>query len=59
MKLTYWIIIAAIWIIGIPVAYFAFMKKWENPTWEKIYFSIIWPLLIPLYIIHFIHNRLT
>ena len=58
----WWIIVTAIWIIGIFVTYFAFTKNWKKDSKvEQIYFAIIWPLLIPLYIIHFFHNfkRLT
>lgn len=53
-----WYIIAAVWLIGIFVAYFCVIKKWDNPMLEKIWFSIVWPLLIPLYIIHVIRKKL-
>ena len=43
-------------------AYFVYAKKIKNwidhPVWERIYFSLIWVLLIPLYIVHWIHNKL-
>lgn len=53
------IIILAIWVIGIPVAYFWKIKEWEDKsTAEKIYFSIIWPLVLPLYGIHWLHMNL-
>lgn len=52
-------IIALIYIIGIFVTYFCFAKNWDKQSKAaKIYFSIIWPLLIPLYIVHLIHNKL-
>lgn len=53
------IIILAIWVIGIPVAYFWKIKEWEGKSKaEKIYFSIIWPLVLPLYGIHWLHMNL-
>lgn len=53
-------IIALIYVIGIFVTYFCFAKNWESQSKaEKIYFSIIWPLLIPLYLFHVIHKALS
>jgi hypothetical protein len=57
MSLIYWLIIAAVWIIGIPVAYHTVVKKWDNPKAEKYYFSAVWPLLLPLYLVHYFHNK--
>ena len=53
----WYIILLAIWIIGIPVSYFKFIKNFDNNQFEKITFSIIWPLLLPLYLIHYLHNK--
>ena len=53
-----WYIILAVWLIGIFVAYFCVINKWEKPTWEKVWLSVFWPLLIPLYIIHVIRKAL-
>ena len=50
-------VLIAVWIIGIVVAYKKFISKWDNSKGEKIYFSIIWPLLIPLYLIHLIYHK--
>ena len=51
-----WLVILIVWLIGILVAY-NFTKKWDNKSkFEKIYFAIIWPILLPLYVIHFLHN---
>lgn len=53
-----WIIIAIIWFVGIFVAYNKYISKWDSQTkTAKIYFSIIWPLVLPLYLIHYLHNR--
>ena len=55
--MIYWIIAAVIWIIGIFVAYFTVISKWDGKSQaEKIYYSIIWPLLLLLYPIHWIYN---
>lgn len=55
--MIYWIIVAICWLVGIFVAYFKFIKNWDNSTFEKIWFSVLWPCLIPLYIIYWIHNN--
>lgn len=46
----YWYVLA-IWIVGMVIAWFS-IKKWSNPTSEKIYFTIIWPLVLPLFVLH-------
>lgn len=51
-----WLIVLIVWLIGIVVAYKFIISKWDNTKFEKVWFSIIWPCLIPLYIIHLIHN---
>jgi len=56
--MIYWIIALVVWFVGIFVAYKLFMSKWESQSKvEQIYFSIIWPLVAPLYLIHYIHNK--
>jgi positive regulator of sigma E activity len=54
-----WIIIVLlVWIIGGFIAYNKYINKWEDKSkGEKVYFSVIWPLLLPLYLIHWIHNN--
>ena len=47
-----------IYIIIACLVYRFKISKWEKPIWEKIYFSVLWVLLIPLYIIYFINNKL-
>ena len=53
----WYIIIAVIWLIGSVVTWFV-VKKWNMKKWEKIWCCILWPCLVPLYIIHVIHNKL-
>ena len=53
-----WIIVLLVWIIGGFIAYNKYISKWEDKSKdEKVYFSVIWPLLLPLYLIHWIHNN--
>ena len=57
--MTYLIIFLIVWLLGIPVAYNKVTKKWDSQSkGEQIYFACIWPLLLPLYVIHYIHNKL-
>ena len=52
-----WIIVAICWLVGIFVIYFKFIKNLDNPMFEKIWFSVLWPCLIPLDIIHWFRNN--
>lgn len=49
-----WIIVALVWLVGAVIAYNAVFKKegYEYPVW----YSIFWPVVIPLWLIHVIHN---
>jgi hypothetical protein len=49
-------IILSLYIIGIFVAYNK-IKEWDNNEFEKVFFSIIWPLVLFLYGIHWLHNK--
>lgn len=51
-----YIIIALLWIAGIYPAYQK-IKEWDNSQFEKVAFSLIWPLIIPLYLIWKWHNK--
>lgn len=53
----WWIIVAIIWLIGIVLSYKLFISKWDNSKFEKVWFSIVWPCLIPLYFIHWLYNK--
>lgn len=48
-------------LIYLVIAYFAYTKITKNwtshPTWERVYFAIIWILLIPLYGIYLWQHR--
>lgn len=51
----FWIIAIIIYIIGGVFAWNK-IKEWDNPTFEKICFTVFWPLGLILYAIHYIHN---
>lgn len=50
------ILLIVIYIIGGFVA-FRMMKDWPHGIAEKIVFAIIWPLVLVLYGIHYLHNK--
>lgn len=53
-----WYIIFVVWLIGALVAYFVFIRKWDSQSQAaKIYFSIIWPLVLPLYLVHLLYHK--
>jgi hypothetical protein len=54
-SMIYWIIALVVWLVVIPFAY-KVTKKWDMTKFEKVYFAVIWPLLLPLYLIHWLHN---
>ena len=56
----FWLIVClVVWIIGIPIAYKLWISKWEDHTnFDKLYFSVIWPLVLILAGIHAVHNKL-
>jgi hypothetical protein len=45
-----------IYIVGIFITY-EFIEDWNKTKFEKIWFSIVWPILVPLYIIHWLYNK--
>lgn len=49
-------IILAVYVVGVIVAYRK-MKEWQHSKFEKVAFSLIWPLVAILYGIHYLHNR--
>lgn len=53
----YLALILIVYIIGIPVAYKK-MESWDHNKFEKACFSIIWPLVLILYGIHYLHNNM-
>ena len=49
-------ILLIVWVVGAFVAYYKFISKWNNSHFEKVWFSIFWPLTLILNVIHRIHN---
>lgn len=52
------IVVAVIWIIGGFVTYNCVIKDWDNTKFEKVWFSCVWPVLLPLFVIHWLHMHL-
>jgi hypothetical protein len=55
--MIYWILFAVIYVVGIFVAYNK-MQSWSHTKFEKVAFSVIWPLVAILYGIHWLHNNM-
>lgn len=53
----WYIIIAAYVAIGL-LAYLFIFDEWDKPTWEKVWYSVFWIALIPLWILHKIWNNI-
>jgi hypothetical protein len=52
------VIALVVWIVGIPIAYKFWIGKWEDHTnFDKLYFSVIWPLVLILAGIHAVNKR--
>lgn len=51
------IIILAVWILGIYPAYRLFVSKYKYTTFEKIWFSFFWPLIVLIYPIYYVCNK--
>ena len=56
--MIYWIIGVLVYLVIAYFAYAKIIKNWDGHSqFEKIYFSLIWILILPLYGIHWIHNQ--
>lgn len=51
------IIILAVWLLGIYPAYRLFVSKYKYTTFEKIWFSFFWPLIVLIYPIYYVCNK--
>lgn len=51
------IIILAAWLLGIYPAYRLFVSKYKYTTFEKIWFSFFWPLIVLIYPIYYVCNK--
>lgn len=49
-----------VWLIGTVVSYSLVFKKWKEDAtkFEQIWYSLIWPLVAILYVIHWMHMKL-
>ena len=49
-----WIVVIAVWLIGMVVSYLEVFKKWDDEDanqFEKLWYSFVWPLVGILYVI--------
>ena len=47
-----WIVIIAVWLIGMVVSYLEVFKKWDDEDanqFEKLLYSFVWPLVGIIY----------
>jgi hypothetical protein len=51
-----YVIILAVWLVGVFISYNKYIKNWDNKEYEKIIFSLIWPLILPLYGIYYLNK---
>ena len=52
-----WLLIALVYVVIGILTYRYVISKWDNTQFEKVWFSCVWVTLIPLYIIHWLHNK--
>lgn len=54
MSATTLLIVFIVWAIGAVLSYYAvFRKGYDHPVW----YSVFWVVMIPLWLIHAIHNK--
>lgn len=52
-----WFLVAFVYVMIGVVTYKYMNDKWDNTKFEKVWFSCVWVTLIPLYIVHLLHNK--
>ena len=53
-----WFTIIFIYVLIGILSYYNIFSKWkDNIKFEQIWFSIVWITTIPLYLIHYYHNK--
>lgn len=52
-----YLVIVLVWATGIVPAYKK-ISEWGNSEAEKYAFSLIWPLILPLYLIWYLHRKM-
>ena len=52
-----WFIVILLYVVVGILTYKYIINKWDNTKFEKVWFSCVWIALIPLYVIHLLHNR--
>jgi len=51
-----WFIVFIVYVVMGVLSYKQVISKWDNTKFEKVWFSCVWVTLIPLFIIHLLHN---
>ena len=54
--IMFYAFLLAIYVVGCFIAYKR-MEEWKHSMFEKVAFSLIWPLVAILYCIHYLHNK--
>jgi len=55
--MVYWIFILLAYII-VGVFTYDLIDDYKGSKWERVWLSAFWIMLIPLYIIHWLHKKL-
>ena len=61
INIMIWIVVIAVWLIGMVVSYLEVFKKWDDEDanqFEKLWYSFVWPLVGIFYGIYWLHNKL-
>lgn len=57
-----WIVVIAVWLIGMVVSYLEVFKKWDDEDanqFKKLWYSFVWPLVGILYVIQLLYLLLV
>lgn len=52
-----WFIVILLYVVVGIRTYKYIIDKWNNTKFEKVWFSCVWIVLIPLYAIYLLHNK--
>ena len=62
INIMIWIVVIAVWLIGMVVSYLEVFKKWDDEDvnqFEKLWYSFVWPLVGILYGIQWLYLLLV
>lgn len=55
MSIVLIVLLVLLYLAGAFISYKYAISKWNNKEWEKVLFSLIWILIIPLWAIYKLH----